>query len=67
MNEFILNVWNDHFSVNKSSADHIILSTKITLLLLSKTLHKHGSKLPITNITVRCIRILSLLTDSEVY
>ena len=52
MNEFILIVWNEHFSVNKSMADYVILSKKINLLLLNKTLHKHGSKLAITNKTM---------------
>ena len=40
------------FSVNKSSANYVILSKKINLFLFNKTLHKHGSKLPITNIAV---------------
>ena len=52
MNEFIVLVWSEHFSVNKSSADYVILSTKITLLLLNKTLHNHGSELRMTNITM---------------
>ena len=51
MNEFIEIVWNEHFSVNNSAADYVIIWTKITLLLLSKTRHKHGSKMPISNIT----------------
>ena len=52
VNEFIVVVWNEHFSVNKSLADYVILSKKINLFLLNKTLYNHGSKLPITNITV---------------
>ena len=52
MNECIVIVWNEHFSVSKSSADYVILSKKIASLLLNETMHKHGSKLLITNITV---------------
>ena len=37
MNEFIVIVWNEHFSVNKSSAYYVNLSPKITSLLLNKT------------------------------
>ena len=68
MTEFIVVVWNEPFSANKSSADYVILSKKINLFVFNRTLHKHGSKLPITNITVEfAYYVCRPMSDCDVY